>query len=81
VRLERLGQLKNPVASSGIDPPACSIVPQPTTLPRTPKHNNNNNNKFLGYFMLSKVGTVILICDSVIPTETPLFNAVVFWLY
>jgi hypothetical protein len=37
VRLEGLGQLKNPVTSSGNqtrDLPACSIVPQPTTLPR-----------------------------------------------
>jgi hypothetical protein len=38
VRLERLGKLKKST-SSGIrscDLPACSIVPQPTTLPRTP---------------------------------------------
>jgi hypothetical protein len=33
VRLEELGQLKNLMTSSGIEP-ACSIVPQPTTLPR-----------------------------------------------
>jgi hypothetical protein len=38
VRLERLGDLKNPV-TIGIqcrDLPACSIVPQPTTLQRVP---------------------------------------------
>jgi hypothetical protein len=33
VRLEGLGQLKNSVNSSGIEP-AGSVVPQPTTLPR-----------------------------------------------
>jgi hypothetical protein len=39
VRLEGLGKLKNPphpVIRTG-DLPACSIVPQPTTLPRAPK--------------------------------------------
>jgi hypothetical protein len=39
VRPEELGQLRNPMTSSGIearDLPACSIVPQPTTLPRAP---------------------------------------------
>jgi hypothetical protein len=35
VRLEGLGQLINPITSSGIEP-ACNIVPQPTTLPRVP---------------------------------------------
>jgi hypothetical protein len=37
--LEVLGQLKNPITSSGIEHAtfsACSIVPQPTTLPRAP---------------------------------------------
>jgi hypothetical protein len=37
VRLEWLGQLKNPTTSSGIEPAtfrACTIVPQPTKLPR-----------------------------------------------
>jgi hypothetical protein len=33
--LEALGQLKNPITSSGLEP-ACSIMPQPTTLPRAP---------------------------------------------
>jgi hypothetical protein len=80
VQLEELDQLKNSVVSSRIDLPACSIVPQPTTPPRVPKHNNNNN-KSLKYFILSKVGTVILMYDSVIPIETLLFNAVVVWLY
>jgi hypothetical protein len=39
VRLEGLGQLKNSKDVIGIqnrDLPACSIVPQPTTLPRGP---------------------------------------------
>jgi hypothetical protein len=39
VRLEGLGKLKKPT-SSGIrtgDLPVCSIVPQPTTLPRAPR--------------------------------------------
>jgi hypothetical protein len=36
VRLEGLGQLKKKtMTSSGVDLPACSIVPQPTALPRT----------------------------------------------
>jgi hypothetical protein len=34
VRLEGLGQLNNPMNSLGLKPAACSIVPQPTTLPR-----------------------------------------------
>jgi hypothetical protein len=35
VRLEGLGQLKNPMISSGFEPATfCSIVPQPTKLPR-----------------------------------------------
>jgi hypothetical protein len=36
VRLEGLGQLKNLMFSSGIEP-ACSIVPQPNTVPRAPQ--------------------------------------------
>jgi hypothetical protein len=39
VRLEELGQLKNPMTSSGIESAtfqACSILPQPTTLPLVP---------------------------------------------
>jgi hypothetical protein len=39
VRLEGLGQLKNPMTSSGIEPMSfwlCSIVPQPTTFPCAP---------------------------------------------
>jgi hypothetical protein len=40
VRLEGWGQLKNPVASSGIEPATfrfVALVPQPTTLPHAPK--------------------------------------------
>jgi hypothetical protein len=37
VRLEGFGKLKNPVTSVGIKP-ACSIVPQPTTLLPPPPH-------------------------------------------
>jgi hypothetical protein len=42
VRLEELGELKNPLTSSGMDPDltACSTVPQPTTLPRAPLYAN-----------------------------------------
>jgi hypothetical protein len=36
VRLEGLGQLKNPITSSGIEPAACSIMPQSTMLPSAP---------------------------------------------
>jgi hypothetical protein len=36
VRVERLGQLKNPpIGTRSRDLPACSIMPQPTTLPHT----------------------------------------------
>jgi hypothetical protein len=35
-QLERLGQLKNPMTSSGIKPVTFWLVPQPTTLPRAP---------------------------------------------
>jgi hypothetical protein len=67
VRLETLGQLKNPMTSSGIEPaifllrpieksndhignrtrdlPACSTVPQATTLPRAPTDIVKNKNK------------------------------------
>jgi hypothetical protein len=41
VRLEGLDQLKNSSDLSGYQTrnlPACSIVPQPTTLPRVPGH-------------------------------------------
>jgi hypothetical protein len=37
VRLEKLGQLKNPMISTGFDPrdlPACGIMLQPNTLLR-----------------------------------------------
>jgi hypothetical protein len=34
VRLEGLGELKNPATSSGIEPVSCSTVPQPTALQR-----------------------------------------------
>jgi hypothetical protein len=39
VRLEGLGKLKkNPlIGTRTCDLPACSIVPQPTTLPRAPE--------------------------------------------
>jgi hypothetical protein len=38
VRLERLGQLKNPMTSSGMETATFRlVVPQPTTLPRTPE--------------------------------------------
>jgi hypothetical protein len=43
VRLEGLGQLKKSNELIGIrtrDLPACDIVPQPTTLPRAPRHED-----------------------------------------
>jgi hypothetical protein len=44
VPLEGLGKLKNSTSSEiELDLPACSIVPQPTTLPRGPNNNNSNN--------------------------------------
>jgi hypothetical protein len=49
VRLEELGKLKKST-SSGIrtgDLPACSIVPQPTTLPRAPWGNSKKQKKKL----------------------------------
>jgi hypothetical protein len=44
VRLEGLGKLKKSI-SSGIEPTTCSIVPQPTTLPRAPDNTVFNNAK------------------------------------
>jgi hypothetical protein len=44
VRLEGLGQLKNPVTSSRIEPATYKIValvPQPTTLPRAPGYRTS----------------------------------------
>jgi hypothetical protein len=52
VQLEVLGKLKNPMTSSRLKPTtiqACSIAPQPTTLPRAPYEVNTN----LKYFSLS----------------------------
>jgi hypothetical protein len=42
VRLEGSGKLKKSTSSGTriSDLPACSIVPQPTTLPRAPAHKN-----------------------------------------
>jgi hypothetical protein len=41
VRLERLGKLKRKstdlISTGTRDPPACSIVPQPSTVPRVPR--------------------------------------------
>jgi hypothetical protein len=34
----------NDIGNQTHDLPACSTVPQPTTLPRAPQNNNNNNN-------------------------------------
>jgi hypothetical protein len=51
VRLEGLGKLKKST-SSGLDLPACSIVPQPTTLPRAPNNAltySNGSTKFQFY--------------------------------
>jgi hypothetical protein len=70
VRLKGLGQLKKST-SSGIrtgDLPACSIVPQPTTLPRAPfqikvnivKYFINFSNGY--YFNLSTVHSVFFQC-------------------
>jgi hypothetical protein len=45
VRLEGSDQLKNPnglVGNRTRDLPACSIVPQPTTLPHAPIKNRRN---------------------------------------
>jgi hypothetical protein len=53
VWLEGLGQLKNPMTITGNrirDLPACSIVPQPTTLPRAQK------------YLVSHVNFVLNIC-------------------
>jgi hypothetical protein len=46
VRLEGVGQLKNPVTSSGIEPKTfrlVAIVPQPTTLLHAPDHLKGRN--------------------------------------
>jgi hypothetical protein len=47
VRLEGLGKLKKVhlIGTRTRDLPACSIVSQPTTLPRPPYNNNNHNHK------------------------------------
>jgi hypothetical protein len=75
VRLERLGKFKK-IHLIGIrsrDLPACSIVPQPTTLPRAPEflktsHNSNfplGNWRFFfynsRYFKLRAYGETLLI--------------------
>jgi hypothetical protein len=48
MRLERLGKLKNPPHRDSIpDLPACSIVPQPTTLSRASNDDDDDdNNKY-----------------------------------
>jgi hypothetical protein len=48
VRLEGLGQMKKQITSLRIEPrdlPACSIVPQPTMLPRVPQPNRRMINE------------------------------------
>jgi hypothetical protein len=50
VRLEGLGQLKksnNLIGNRTRNLPACSTVPQPSTLPRAPTHSDNTNIDFL----------------------------------
>jgi hypothetical protein len=64
VRLEGLGQLKNPV-TSGIETaelPACSIVPQPTTLPHAPK---NKNIKYLQVGKMTAEAVANRECEAV----------------
>jgi hypothetical protein len=49
VWLEGLCKLKiHLIETQTRDLPACSIVPQPTTLPRNNNNNNNNNNNCMG---------------------------------
>jgi hypothetical protein len=45
VRLEGLGQLKNPMTSSGFDSTTCSIVPQPTMLPHALQRGINRKER------------------------------------
>jgi hypothetical protein len=42
VGLEGLDQLKNSIGNRSRDLPACSIVPQSTTLPRAPCSSQNS---------------------------------------
>jgi hypothetical protein len=59
MRLEGLGKLKRShlIGTQSRDLPACSIVPQPTTLPRAPQlirsmrvRDKNGNRNFRGHF-------------------------------
>jgi hypothetical protein len=55
VQLEGLGELKKPndlIGNRTRDFPACSIVPQPTTLPRALKHIPKDHNIY-GYLRVS----------------------------
>jgi hypothetical protein len=56
VLLEGLGKLKNPndlIGNRTRDLPACSIVPQQTTLPRAPEHTYNLINDHAKYLIES----------------------------
>jgi hypothetical protein len=59
VRLEGIGKLKNST-SSGLDLPACSIVPQPTTLPHAPVINIILWFIFIQFSLFWKIGKRVM---------------------
>jgi hypothetical protein len=64
VRLEELGQLKK-IHLTGTrtrDLSACSIVPQPTTLPCAPLHNSSSLNSILGHIMYVAADMLYIRC-------------------
>jgi hypothetical protein len=71
VRLEELGKLKKSTSSGTLtrDLPACSIVPQPTTLPRAPRYvlclNSINLCSIWGRRICEHEGYCFLMCDGV----------------
>jgi hypothetical protein len=60
--LSKLKKSNDLIGNRAHDLPACSIVPQPTTLPRAPSNNNddddddnNNNNNNNQYLKLKEI--------------------------
>jgi hypothetical protein len=84
LRLERLGQFEKSNELIGNRTrylPACSIVPQPTTLPRAPLNNyvRNINKKIIYQFLFSKKRLLGLIYCCLKALHTCL-EGFLFWL-
>jgi hypothetical protein len=53
------------------DLPACSILPQPTTLPRAPRNHEESNELSAVNKLKTKLNSVAVVRKLTIPTERP----------